>query len=1749
MEPSAADIAERLQQGTDLASVLFSLLPDSHRLALSRCAALRSFDRATYQDLLRLPGGPDLDELLAADEAEPVRSNPHRYRVVGSLRKVAFLEWWLAEGRVPLEPPVPPVLRELARAAAERSLTAGRAVDALDLLLLGDPPAARTMFQSLFGEADKAHDLPACAALLEVLEAPTRLTLLDTELLALYRDRRSYLAARTMWQAEYNESERYLQRPSLEHALEQTLDGRDARVMQLLGRGGMGKTMQLRWLISRRCVLADSRIPCARIDFDSVLLTVATRAPWLLLTEISAQLDRQFGNAPFQDLLANYGDYRVLLRRSSDAPSSVEVPVRADDLDGEDLLTRFTQTLIDSAGDRQVVLVFDTVEELLLRPGSEPTALVHMLRRVHDEVPQVRLVFASRQDLFEKLGTPSGREHAPEQSHPSSRLLPRLNVRVDQFGDEERLRYLREIRGLPDGELVRAIARQSGGTPFTLAVFADLVREDPSLTAADVERLRDPGLRYVIDRVVSRIDDKRIRWLLRFGVIPSTLTYGFVAEVLKPFLARALTDTSRKQSSNPAEQETWEPGGTTPPETEAELRQLWESLLTYAGSYSWLWVEGEASDTIRFHPEVLEPLRGVLRDTDPDFRPLNRAAAAYYEKLAGRLPAEWPSLMRQAVFHHFQADVATGIRSWRAALAEARRLGRLDWARAVAEEVREGHWLEGDAGVTNQALAEAYLELARTAADLARIETGEQSKSLWCEAEEDLGAADALAGARHDITLPEPTTKVLRAHISVRQGHPDKAVALLHSLPGPPLPTAEMAELDNTLGEAFEALGRPQAADYYRAALDACEHAGDKIGARRALLHLARQSVEGGRADDALRWLEHGRRWLSGEKAAVMEAQALGRSGVPLQAARQLYERGAMSADAAALRARLLYDGGQPEQATAAASEALQVLAGSTGASDDTAKILAVRGLAHAALLEFGLAVDDLLAAGDRARRRRELDAVAMYAALRSIIRLQDMGDVRAATQAAEEALRAQGEPGGEGWTLAQLAYAQVLDRLGSPREAWQVMDTVLDGLRAAPDSLHSRLRTAITGLTLTPVTDHHMGDDGSCLAFLAGRLRGISPAAARFQLLHRLANATAQVEADPAVREELVQLARAPLDSSPAPPPNVAERAAFRLAAAEVLRVANSRAEARDMLDRVTLDEPDEMTWWGWVRAQERLGPATPAQRRPPEWLSLCDRHPALGAAYLITLAGYRKNLDPPDQTKKRLDKAEHLLQRVVTSQRWDARLHELRAEVADDTGHRDSAQRSAVDAARIWGELGDDRRQVSIGASYKLGQHAAEPDTAIMELRISRMALPGTGVEDSTRIEVTARLPGGDEVSQVLPGDEIGDRPEGGRISLRSVVGRLRKDPDAWALTLARALPTAGRALIIDQAPAGPLDVRLICDTREAASLPWELAQADESSRTPLARLPRVSTVYRAPPADIRAENHTVALQEILRIVGLFGGQPDSFMGEHTRSALLAFQRRAGLPANGRPDRQTWQALRHAMAERRRAAQVVVIRPGRYRELVRRRGTTASGGDLVQLYQSHGMPVTVIEDPTPELLRLHAPWFRDAQPDIIHLAGAVMLESGATVLDFGGDAATRSLVKGSPGGDQIPVTALGDLVAASARPSLGPTVILDVSWPGSKSEALRALFVRNSFAHQLARLGRVVAVIGTGLAPPSDQAQLYQLLIGGFGEGGDAASVVRDIRRGAPGHTSPWADLPFSSTALFLQRAPHTLLPPGTS
>jgi hypothetical protein len=149
--------------------------------------------------------------------------------------------------------------------------------------------------------------------------------------------------------------------------------------------------------------------------------------------------------------------------------------------------------------------------------------------------------------------------------------------------------------------------------------------------------------------------------------------------------------------------------------------------------------------------------------------------------------------------------------------------------------------------------------------------------------------------------------------------------------------------------------------------------------------------------------------------------------------------------------------------------------------------------------------------------------------------------------------------------------------------------------------------------------------------------------------------------------------------------------------------------------------------------------------------------------------------------------------------------------------------------------------------------------------------------------------------------------------------------------------------------------------------------------------------------------------------------------------------------------------------------------------------------------------------------------------------------------VLDLGGDAAARAVVKGAARADQLSVSVLGELLAALDDAPYGPVVVLDVAAPPTQAEAARSLLVRNSLAHQLICLGHAVAIIATGMAAPADQDRLYELLLGGLVAGDDPATVVRRLHTAEPRDAGLRATLPFQGTALYLHRPPFTLLPLG--
>ena len=504
------------------------LLPPSFRESLGRCAVPQTFDTSTYDRLLKQPGSPDLDLLQRAARLEPVPNEDSRFHLPAAVRESALAQWWVQEDRPPvLQLPVPDALRTLAAELADVAHGAGRLLEELDLRLLHDPDAAEALFHGLYTKADRAHDLAQCTAILGVLDAPDRLPLLGPKLTQLRNDTATYLAARTLRVDDYHRSARYVSRKGPEAALEALLQPDGWSMLQFYARGGMGKSLQLKWFMARRCAPAPARIPCSVTNFDVVHPVAAARHPWLLLLHAAAQLDRQIPGAPFQELLAAHGHYRALLSSNS-ADAAAVAPRGTVSGDSDDVVEGFRTALAHRPTDDPVVVVLDTFEEVF-RPAVNPEPIMRLVEKIADTVPAIRFVFAGRYDLRDRLA----------ERHLQ---LPRLlSHELEPLDPQEQWRYLVDVRGIHDEAIVQQISWLAEGLPLTLAIYANMVERYDGVTAHKLAAYPDPGLQTAIQRVVARLPDQRVRWLLRYGVIPRQLSFDFVVSVMWPHLAAGMS--------------------------------------------------------------------------------------------------------------------------------------------------------------------------------------------------------------------------------------------------------------------------------------------------------------------------------------------------------------------------------------------------------------------------------------------------------------------------------------------------------------------------------------------------------------------------------------------------------------------------------------------------------------------------------------------------------------------------------------------------------------------------------------------------------------------------------------------------------------------------------------------------------------------------------------------------------------------------------------------------------------------------------------------------------------------------------------------------------------------------------------------------------------------------------------------------------------------------------------------------------
>ena len=321
--------------------------------------------------------------------------------------------------------------------------------------------------------------------------------------------------------------------------------------LHLLGDGGMGKTMLIRYLASGRFAMAHGLPPflVARADFDHLDPQYPEQHPAELLLALAADL---VGFAETREL---YRLYR-LFQDAANVLHERQSGQRFDEDTEQDLreTVRLFAEFVNSLGS-PVLLVLDTCEELakLYLPNAPAPAIdetFRLLELVNEKPPHVRVLFAGRRRLVPA---------AEGAGSSGPRLKPRWYVRVLTVGgfteaeadayiaDRETARLAESPGSAPlRSDLRQAVldcshaAKRPGGdveySPFELAAYYDWTSSDPDLDASQLRSAQgDP---YVEWRIIGRLGDDQVRAAL--GVAAE---FGrFDLALLTPALTRARID-------------------------------------------------------------------------------------------------------------------------------------------------------------------------------------------------------------------------------------------------------------------------------------------------------------------------------------------------------------------------------------------------------------------------------------------------------------------------------------------------------------------------------------------------------------------------------------------------------------------------------------------------------------------------------------------------------------------------------------------------------------------------------------------------------------------------------------------------------------------------------------------------------------------------------------------------------------------------------------------------------------------------------------------------------------------------------------------------------------------------------------------------------------------------------------------------------------------------------------------------------
>jgi hypothetical protein len=668
---------------------------------LRRACLPRRFDEALYRDLLC----QDLDETPPAFAAfvrfAEVQRLPRDagYCLRDDPRTVLRAAWRRDD---------PPTWRQWHRRIADylKQQRPDDATGQLYHLVLAHAPEALACFTSRFDAADERFDLAKCFSLLAVLDEVQED--LGAELAAARLARQQRYGGRALFASDYYRANVYQERPGTRAAISTVAEassieaGQPKWILHVFATGGMGKTAFVRWLIARQLVPAG--VACARVDFDLVNTANVASQPWLLLIPFGEQLNAQLPRQYFTELLKELRAWESLLEPPKTAtPSAPALPDRPTT---DRFVRQFASSLLEAGG--RALLVLDTLESLSRADQIMP--VYQLLADLHAHAPHVRCMLAGRYSIPVKVAAAATAEAA--------RFVDEFAANAEiqeiaRFSDDEARRYLqgRGVKDVNGEEIVETIVRKvrqpssdgqaAGCNPFTLALVTELVLglDAGSITRKDIETLPSARFVYLVDRVIRRIPDQPLRWVVRYGALPRRLTPAYIGAVLLDPLKRALRGELPEDQlgARPSatgtipEPDVWKIDLAAQPTVEA----LWTALCAYESPRGWISRAPGTAEAIQFHGDVVDPMRDLLSHQGI-FRTLQRDSIAYFERLACDEPARWADWTCEAIFHTFQLEGDAGAAYWQRQLAAPQADANPTVRRQIAREVLRHEYAEDE---------------------------------------------------------------------------------------------------------------------------------------------------------------------------------------------------------------------------------------------------------------------------------------------------------------------------------------------------------------------------------------------------------------------------------------------------------------------------------------------------------------------------------------------------------------------------------------------------------------------------------------------------------------------------------------------------------------------------------------------------------------------------------------------------------------------------------------------------------------------------------------------------------------------------------------------------------------------------------------------------------------------------------------------------------------------------------------------